>query len=89
MFIKPWYIDIRIENCDVCSIWESVKFIELIISVMGIIQQPNKMQLKPIDKQRKELIPAGIMAVTPTIKAALGSACFIEVLENTLMSGFF
>jgi hypothetical protein len=57
---------------------------------MGIIQQPNKMQLKPIDIQRKELIPVGIMAVSPTIKAALGSACFIEELENTLTcEGFF
>jgi len=76
-FIKPWYLDICIENCDACSTWESVKFIALIISVMGITQKPNKIQLKPMDKQRKVLIPAGIMVHTPTSKAALGSACFI------------
>jgi MinD-like ATPase involved in chromosome partitioning or flagellar assembly len=53
---------------------------------MGIIQQPNKIQLKPIDMQRKELIPGGrgILVVMPTIKAVLGSAHFLEIVENTL-----
>ena len=83
-FIKPWYVDTWAVNCDACSTWVSVKCITLITFLMGIIQQPNKIQLKPIDMQRKELIPAGIIVVTPTRKAVLGSALFIEVVENTL-----
>jgi len=83
-FIKPWYLDTWLENCDACSTWGSVKSIALKTSINGIIQQPNNIQLKPIDKQRKDLIPTGIVVIAPTIRAALGSARFIEVAENTL-----
>jgi len=47
-------------------------------------------QLKPIEKQRKDLIPTAIVVIAPTRRAALGSAHFIEVAENTLTRrGFF